>query len=143
MAIELTDNQITRILYLVSRQFDHISADPSAHYGDQEFFWAGFMKPERFDVKLGWSKLNDCFVAWDYKAGEAERFIAHCMDRTKLVVEAKVEDGHIWVMWNKWRPMYEYRLKRSIPARPMQKKVVGLFRLNAGFPACIEISLKF
>ena len=144
MSIKLTDNQIARILFLINRQFNYISTDPAVYIDNQEFFWAGDMKPQRFDVKLGWSVLNDCFVAWDYKDGsEAQTFIDYCMHHTNVVLLSKVEDNMIWVKWGKWRPLYEYRVKRSVPAIPTQKKVIERVRLNAGFPACIEITLKF
>lgn len=143
MSIKLTTDQINRIMFLVNKQFP--IGDPEYFIGNQEFFWAGDMEPERFDVKLGWSILSDCFVAWDYKDGSvAQSFINHCMTRTEIVVKARIEDNYIEVLWqDKWRLIMPYYPKRSAPAVPSYNKARELFRLNAGLPTVVSIILDF
>lgn len=145
MSVKLTIEQASRILFLINRQFPNISTDPAYYVGAQEFFWAGDMKPQRFDVKLGYSMLNDVFIAWDYKDdSEAQAFIDHCMERTSITLKAEVKDHCIYVLYqNKWRFMLDYRPNRTIPAKPTIDKVTQIFRLNAGLPKVVEISLQF
>lgn len=143
MSVKLTQNQIDRIILVVGKQFPLRSSE--YYVGNQEFFWAGNMKPERFDVKLGWSLFDDCFVAWDYKNDhEAEKFITYCMEKTTIAVKAKVEDHGIYVLWqDKWRFIKEYYPKRSIPAAKTCIEIQRLFKLNAGIPSIIEVILDF
>lgn len=145
MSVKLTINQIARVLFLINRQFPNISTDPAYYVGDQEFFWAGDMKPQRFDVKLGYSMFDDAFVAWDYKDGTvAQAFIDHCMDRTTIKLPAKVGDNSIYVLYqDKWRFIQEYKPRRAVPAMPTIKKATELFRLNAGLPKVVDIVLQF
>lgn len=143
MSIQLSEDQINSIMFLINKQFP--IGGPADYVGNQEFFWAGDMKPERFDVKLGWSILNDCFVAWDYKDGSvAQSFIGYCMTRTEIIVKARIEDNYIEVLWqDKWRMIMPYYVKRSVPATKTYNKAREIFRLNVGLPTVVSITLDF
>lgn len=143
MSIKLTKDQISRIMLIVNRQFNIGRVEDLV--GNQEFFYAGSMKPVRYDVKLGYSILDDCFVAWDYKDGSvAQAFIDDCMQRTTITVKAKVEDHGIYILWQgKWRFIKEYYPKRTVPAEKTCTDIKNRFKLAAGLPNELHITLDF
>ena len=143
MSIKLTQDQINRIMFLVNKQFNIGRVEDLI--GKQEFFYAGNMRPNRYDVKLGYSILDDCFVAWDYRDGSiAQMFIDECMQRTTVVVKAKIEDHGIYVLWqDHWRFIKEYYHKRAVPAEKTCADVKNRLKLNAGLPAEIYVELDF